>query len=475
MDSMVRGEPTVRRQRAILAICCTAVLMANMDTTALNVALPAISRDLHTSISGAQWTIAAYTVVLACLLTFSGSLGDRIGRRTVFQIGLAVFGAGSLACSLAPSIGWLVAFRIVQAVGGSMTNPVAMSIIANTFPDPVQRVRAIGVWSGTVGISMAAGPVVGGFLVDAVGWEAVFWINVPIAVVALILTTVLVPQSKAAVARKLDPIGQLLVIGFLGLLVFAIIEGPHRGWSSAVTVGCFTGSAACLAGLAWFEPRHAQPLIDVRAFRSPALRDAIVIAVLAYAALGGFLFLNTFYLQAIRGDRPMVAGLELLPMAAAMLIVSPLSSRSVTRWGARPALTTGAAIAAIASGVLAVTFDGSGQLLLLTGYGLFGVGIGLINPPITDAAVSGLPPSQSGVASSLATTSRQVGQSLGVAVIGSIIAGHPDALSSAAAFHAPAHLAWLTIAGVTVAALLIAVRSPGAGLSQSADVLRGSR
>ncbi|MEV6770116.1 MFS transporter [Nocardia sp. NPDC051030] len=447
--------PDVRRG-LVLAICCTAVLMSNLDSTALNVALPSIGRELHTSVAGAQWTVAAYSVTLACLLMFSGALADRVGRKLVFQIGLGVFAAGSLACSLAPSLGWLVAFRIMQAVGGSMLNPVAMAIIAAVFTETAARTRAIGVWSGTTGISMAAGPVAGGVLVDSLGWESVFWINVPIAMIALALTIRYVPESKAARARRMDPIGQLLLAGFLGVLVFAIIEGPHRGWGSVVTVGCFVGAAACALGLAWYEPRRTDPAIELRAFRSSQFTGAVVIAVCAFAGMGGFLFLNTFFLQEVRGDRPALAGLELLPMALALVVSGPISGRLVTRHGARRALTLGAIIVTAAALLLAFTFDSGGQPLLLTGYALLGAGVGLLNTPITTIAVAGLPPAQSGVASAIATTSRQIGQALGVAVIGSIIAAHHDALSSAAAFHAPAQIAWFTITGLGIAAFIVA-------------------
>ncbi|QBS39635.1 DHA2 family efflux MFS transporter permease subunit [Nocardia sp. CS682] len=448
--------PKTIRQATVLAVCCTAVVMANVDTTAVNVALPAIGRGLDGSVAGAQWVVAAYTLTLACLLTLSGSLADRIGRRTIFQIGLAIFAMSSLACSLAPSIGWLVAFRVMQAVGGSMLTPVAMAIISAVFTEPGQRVRAIGIWSGSVGIGMAAGPVIGGLLVETIGWEAVFWINVPIAVAALALTFLVVPQSKSERPRALDPVGQLLVIGVLGLLVFAIIEGPHRGWLAPETLGSFAGSAVCLAALLRYAPRHPHPLIDLRVFRSAPFTGAFVIAILAFAAMGGFLFLNTFYLQEIRHDSPLVAGLALVPMAAAMFVFGPMSGRIVAGRGARSALSTGAVVATAAAAVLTLTFDGSANLLLLIGYAMFGAGIGLIYTPITATAVAGLPPAQAGVAASLASTSRQIGQSLGVAVIGSLIASHPGALTSAAAFRLPAHLGWLTITGLCAAALVAA-------------------
>ncbi|MFJ4654662.1 MFS transporter [Nocardia sp. NPDC088792] len=453
------------RKRLVLAICCTAVLMANLDTTALNVALPSIGRELHASVSSAQWAVAAYTVVLACLLMLFGSIADRIGRRTVFQAGLVVFGTGSLLCSLAPSPGWLVAFRMVQAVGGAMLNPVAMSIIINVFPRPAERARAVGAWSGTTGISMAAGPVIGGALVDAIGWRAIFWINVPIALCAFVLTTRFVPQSRAAVARRLDPVGQLLVIGLLGPLVFAIIEGPHRGWGSPVTIGCLLLSLVCVVGLLSYEPRRTDPLIEVRAFASPPFAGAVVIAICAYIAMGGFLFLNTYFLQGVRNDRPLVAGLELLPMAAAMLVAGPLWGRSTAERGDRLTLTVGGALTTFAAVLLTFTFDGGNQVLLLFGYAVFGLGIGYLNTPITTIVTSGLPRSEAGVAASIATTSRQIGQSLGVAIIGSILAATPGALDSVAAFHTPARICWSVLTGAALTALLVARVAPARSAS----------
>src|SRR5499425_1345602 len=205
-------ELSSRRRYLVLAICCSSLFIVGLDATIVNIALPSIQHDLHAPVSGLQWTIDAYTLVVASFLMLAGSTGDRIGRRRTFQVGLAVFTAGSALCSLAPGLGWLVAFRMVQAVGGSMLNPVAMSIIANTFTDPAERARAIGVWGGVVGISMAAGPVVGGLLVNALGWRSIFWVNIPVGLAAIALTAVFVPESKVRRPRRFDPVGQVLVI-----------------------------------------------------------------------------------------------------------------------------------------------------------------------------------------------------------------------------------------------------------------------
>ena len=206
------------------------LFIVGLDSTIVNVALPSIGRELHASVSGLQWTIDAYTLVLASLLMLSGSTADRIGRRRTFQAGLAVFTVGSLLCSLAPGLGWLVAFRMVQAVGGSMLNPVAMSIITNTFTDRRERAQAIGVWGGVFGLSVALGPVVGGALVDSVGWRGIFWVNIPVGIAAIVLCALFVPESKADRARRPDPVGQVLLIVLLAALTYGIIEGPGAGW-----------------------------------------------------------------------------------------------------------------------------------------------------------------------------------------------------------------------------------------------------
>ncbi|MFD3455174.1 MFS transporter [Streptomyces sp. NPDC058691] len=415
-------ELSHRRRLLVLAICCMSLLIVSLDNTILNVALPSMRTDLHASISGLQWTIDAYTLVLASLLMLSGSTADRIGRRRIFRLGLVIFTVASGLCSIAPSLEWLVAFRMLQAVGGSMLNPVAMSIITNVFTDPRERARAIGAWGGVVGISMAAGPIIGGALVETVGWRSVFWINLPIGLLALVLTALFVPESRAPRPRRIDPVGQLLIIALLGSLTYGIIEAPGAGWGSPLIIGCMVVAVCSAAALIGYERRRKEPLIDPRFFRSAPFSGATVIAVSAFASLAGFLFLNTLYLQDVRKLSALDAGLHLLPMAVMALVFAPLSGRIVGSRGPRlPLLLAGTATTA--SGVVFAALHGqSSDVLLFTGYVLFGIGFGFVNAPITNTAVSGMPRSQAGVAAAVASTSRQVGQSLGVAVIGAALA-----------------------------------------------------
>lgn len=443
------------------------LLIVSLDNTVLNVALPTMQRELHATVAGMQWTIDAYTLVLASLLMLAGSTADRIGRAKVFKIGLVLFTLGSVLCSVAPNLQSLVAFRMVQAVGGSMLNPVAMSIITNTFTDPRERARAIGVWGGVVGISMAAGPVVGGLLVDSVGWRSIFWINLPVGLAALLLTWRYVPESRAPKPRRPDPVGQLLVIALLGSLTYAIIEAPSAGWTST-RILVFAALAVCsVIGLLLYEPRRAEPLIDLRFFRSAPFSGATVIAVCAFAALSGFLFLNTLYLQNVRGLSALHAGLYMLPMAALTFVCAPVSGRLVGSRGARlPLLVAGAAMTAC--GLMFAAFDAETRnVLLFTGYVLFGLGFGMVNAPITNTAVSGMPRSQAGVAAAVASTSRQIGGTLGVAVIGAVLAagvagsGSPRGAAYATAFVDASKPAWWIITGCGLAVLLVGALTSG--------------
>jgi len=443
-----------RRRLLVLAICCMSLFIVGLDNTIVNVALPSIQRDFHASVSELQWTVDAYTLVLASLLMLSGSTADRLGRVRVFQVGLVVFTAGSLACSLAPGVGWLVLFRMVQAVGGSMLNPVAMSIIRNTFEDPRERAQAIGIWGGVVGVSLALGPVVGGALVE-LSWRAIFLVNIPVGLAAIALTARFVPESRAPHPRRVDPVGQALIIVMLASLTYAIIEGPGAGWTSGRIAGLFGVALAAGAGLVLYEPRRDEPLIELRFFRSAPFSGATAIAVCAFAALAGFLFLNTLYLQEVRDFTALHAGLLTLPMAAMTIVFGPVSGRVVGSYGPRAPLLIGGAGIGLASLMLTGLTATTPMGLLIAAYVVFGVGFGFVNTPITNTAVSGMPPSQAGVAAAVASTSRQVGQSLGVAVVGAVTTAGVASATLHDSLAAASHTGWWIVTGCGAAVFVL--------------------
>jgi EmrB/QacA subfamily drug resistance transporter len=449
-----QAVPDRRRRMLILAICSMSLLIVGLDSTIVNIALPAIHDSLHASLSGLQWTVDAYTLVLASLLLLAGSTADRIGRRRTFQAGLALFSLGSLLCAVAPTLELLIAFRIVQAIGGAAMNPVAMSIIRNVFQDPRERAMAIGVWGAMFGISMALGPVLGGFLVSAISWRAIFLVNLPVGLAAIVLTALFVPESRAPRPRRLDPVGQVLVIVALASLTFAIIEGGRVGFGTPWVVALLALAIAGFVALVLYELHRRQPLLEVRFFTSAPFAGASAIAVLLFAATGGFLFLSTLYLQDVRGLSPLHAGLYLLPMAAMMIVFAPLSGRMVGRYGARPSMVAGGVAVMLSGLALTGLAPDTSVPFLLGAYAVFGIGSGLVNPPITNTAVSGMPPAQAGVAAAVATTSRQVGITLGVAVLGAV-AGSGVAGAIGPGFAAATEPAWWIVAvlGFAVAAL----------------------
>jgi len=445
------------------------LFIVGMDNTIVNVALPSIGRQWGASMSDLQWTVDAYTVVLASLLILSGSTGDRLGRRRTFQTGLVLFVLGSLACSLAPGLGALVAFRALQAIGGSMLNPVALSIITNVFPNPRERAQAIGVWGGVIGISMGLGPVIGGLLTESVTWRAIFWINVPIGVAAIVLTALFVPESRAPRGRRPDPVGQLLMIVMLLSLTYAIIEAPRSGvgWLSVQTWSLFAVVALAMAGFVWYEPRRTDPLIDLRFFRSASFTGATLVAVCAFVASGGLLFVSTVYLQLSRGLSPLRAGLFIVPEALMIAVLAPISGRLVATRGARlPMSVAGLAMAFSALLLTGWTEHTSYAYLLIT-FVIFGAAFGLVNAPLTNAAVAGMPRSQGGVAAAVASTSRQVGASLGVAIAGSLINSRlrgPMTVGLASA----SRPVWWLIVGCGLAIFVIALLTTGAWARRTA-------
>ncbi|WUS42227.1 MFS transporter [Kitasatospora sp. NBC_01250] len=441
------------RGRLILLISSLAVLMVGLDSTALNIALPALERHLHASVCGLQWVVDSYNLVVASLMLLASSTGDRVGRRRTFRAGLLLFGLGSALCGLAPGTGSLIGFRVVQALGGAMLAPVSLSVITHTFTDRAERSRAIGAWSCAFGLGLALGPLAGGVLVAGGGWRSVFWINVPIVLALLLLTRRFLPESRSAATRRADLPGQALVIALLGTLTYAVIEAPHRGWGSAPISCCLAVAALALAGLICWERRRRDPLIELRFFRSAPFSGSVIVSLAGFAALGGFLFITTLYLQDVRGLSALPAGLWMLPMPVMTVVFAPIAGRLVARRGPRlPMVLAGAAIAV--SGLLfAACHVESSVVLLLVAFGLFGAGIGLVDVPATGLAVDGMPRTQAGVASAITMVSCRVGVALGVAVIGAVLSaglhGSPQAASTAG-FLAASRAAWWVVTGCGV-------------------------
>lgn len=458
-----------RRKGIILVTCCLSLLIVSMDATIVNVAVPNIRADLGASASQLQWVIDIYTLVLASLLLLAGATADRFGRRRTFQIGLTVFALGSLLCSLAPNIETLILARMLQAIGGSMLNPVAMSIITQVFTGKVERARAIGVWGGVVGISMALGPIVGGLLIELVNWRAVFWINLPICALAIVLTAIFVPESRSVTMRDVDPVGQGLGMTFLFGFVYVLIEGPVRGWADARILVVAVVAAVAFVVFLRYESRRHDPFIDLRFFRSVPFASATMIAVCAFASWGAFLFMISLYLQVERGFSAMHTGLIYLPIAIGALVFSPLSGRLVGRFGARPSLLMAGTLITAATLLLTRLTVTTAVWQLLVVFAVFGIGFSMVNAPITNAAVSGMPTDRAGAASAVASTSRQVGVSVGVALCGSVLG---SALSTTGAdFAVAARPLWLICAGLGVVILVLGLYSTSARALRSADRL----
>ncbi len=432
--------------------------MIAVDTTVVNLALPLIGRSLHAPVYGLQWTIAAYSITAASLMLTSGSIGDRFGRRTVLQAGLAVFAVASFGCSVAPNVGWLIACRALQGAAGSALTPMAMGIITATFTDPAARTRAIGLWSGTFGVGMAVGPALGGVLASAWGWRSLFWVTILPAVIGVAVAGVVIHDSRAGHPRRLDPVGQVLVIAFLACLTYGIIEGPSAGWRSAPILAAFTASAGALAAFVVWERRGAEPLIDLRVFRSVPFSGALVITVCAFACLSGFLFLTTLYLQDVRGLPVLRAGIELIPLAAATAVAGPLAGWVMGRGSGRGPLIFAGVTLASSCLMLAHAPATAPWEFLAAAYVAFGAGYGAVNTVIAAVAVAGMPRAQAGVAGGVTSAGRQAGQSLGVSVVGAIFAaGLHGALRSG--FAVASHPAWLVIAACGLMVLLLGLVS----------------
>ncbi|MFH0245772.1 MFS transporter [Streptomyces sp. HK10] len=404
-----------------LAVLCAAQFVSMLDITVVNLALPSIRRDLGTGVSGLQWIVGAYVLAFACLLLSGGSLGDRLGRRRVFLWGLVVFTSGSLLCAAAPTLEILVAGRVCQGVGAALFVPATLAVLTHLFPEPGERARAMGVWSGVSALALPLGPLLGGVLVDTLGWASVFWINGPFGAATVVVARRVLPGTPT-VRRGVDVPGQVLAVGWLGCLAYALIEAERSGWSSPRIVAMLGLAGVLLAVFLAVEHRSAQPMVPLALFRDRrfAACNGILFTV-AFGLLGSFLFLSLF-VQQVQGYTPAQAGLRMLPLLLPAAAAAPVAGRLAARHG--PALPM----------VCGMTSTGIGLLLLATvdattPYALWwpalvpvGAGVGLTMAPTNAALMSGVAPPRAGIASATSIASQQVGNVLGVAVVGAVVA-----------------------------------------------------
>src|SRR6266851_1239505 len=410
-----------------LLVLCVSLLVIVLDNTILNVALPTLARStarggLGASTSQLQWTVDAYTIMFAGLLLTAGSLGDRIGRYRTLAIGLAVFGVGSLLSSRATSADVLIATRALMGIGGAFIMPSTLSILTNVFTDPLERGKAIGIWAGVSAAGIGVGPLVGGFLLSHFWWGSVLLVNVPIVIAGLVLGFFLVPDSRDPSAPKLDPLGAVLSIAGLASLLWAVIEGPTRGWGSGAILGAFAAGFVVLAAFLAWELTYSSPMLDIRVFNNPRFSAASGAITLTFLALFGTLFLMTQYFQAVLGYSTLKAGAGFVPQAGVMLVFAPLSSVWVQKLGNKVVVAGGLTMVAVMM-LLFQTMNQSSHLWQVIGLTmLLGLGMAHVMAPATDSIMGSLPRAKAGVGSAVNDTTRQVGGAVGVAVFGSILA-----------------------------------------------------
>jgi EmrB/QacA subfamily drug resistance transporter len=415
---------TVHRRRwLILGVLSVSVFLVVVDNTIVNVALPTLNRELGASVSELQWIVDAYSLVFAGLLLAAGGLGDRFGRKGAMQIGLVIFGITSAFGAFAANSSQLILARGAMGVGAALVFPATLAILTNVFTEPSERAKAIGAWSAVSGLAVAFGPVTGGFLLEHFWWGSVFLVNVPIVIVALVAGMVLLPSSRDPEASRFDALGMVLSIGAVGLLVFTVIEGPHAGWTSARTLLGFAGAALLLAGFVVRELRTPHPILDVRVFRIARFSAAAGAISVAFFALFGFIFMATQYFQFVKGYSTLSAGLHTLPFAVFSGITAPIAARLALRYGPRP-VVSGGLLLMTGGLVVASTLDAGSAYWgpVILSMALLATGLSLVIAPATDTVMGSLPREKAGAGAAVNDTTRELGGTLGVAVVGSVFA-----------------------------------------------------
>ena len=455
------GVDVHHRRWWILAVLCLSVLLVVVDNTIVNVALPTMSRKLQASTQDLQWIVDAYTLVFAALLLVGGNLGDRIGRRRALQAGLVLFALTSIGAALSQTTGELIAGRAAMGAAATLIYPATLALLTSTFTSGRERATAIGIWSAVSGLAVAIGPVSGGLLLRHFSWSSVFYVNVPVAVIALAAGAWLLPESRDSRAGRFDMLGALLSVSGAGLLTWTVIEAPRHGWASPVTLAGFVGSVAILATFACWQIRRPDPMLDVKLFANARFSAASGAIALAFFGLFGFVFLITQYFQVVRGYDTLQAGVASLPFAVVIGAMSPVAIAAMKRFGTKIVVAGGLVLMSAGFAVAAgISVDSAYWGPVITSMTLIAAGLALTSSPATDAVMGALPPAKAGAGSAINDTTRELGGALGVAVIGSVMASvySVHVLRSMTSLSIPAADAAAArhsvIAGITVASHL---------------------
>lgn len=452
----------MRRKAGILVAVYAAVLAINLDTTIVNVALPSISAALDAGTRSLQWVVDGYNLAFAALVLAAGSLSDRYGRRPALVVGLLGFAAASAVGGFVTTAGALVAARVAMGVFAALIFPTTLSVISNAFPDRRQRAAALGGWGAIVGVGVAAGPVTGGALLTWFSWGSVFIALVPLAVVAAVLALLLVPESRQPHVPPLDRLGVVLSVGMVGLLTWTIIEAPSRGWGSPVTLAGFGLTVALVGAFILVERRASHPMLDVSLFLDRRFSAASGAVTITFFSLAGFIFLTTQYFQLIRGYGTLSTGLRILPVALSIAVSSVAGGLLAPRLGTRSVVTTGLMMfGASMAWISASPIDVAYSTVIVPQMVLMGLGMGLISTPATESILLVLPPARAGVGSAVNDATRELGATLGVAVVGSVFASVYGSHLQSGAFGSLPAAALDQARESVVAALTIARDQPG--------------
>jgi len=430
------------RRWLVLPVLCLSVFLVVVDNTIVNVALPSLSRDLGASTSALQWIVDAYSLTFAGLLLAGGGIGDRLGRKPVMQTGLVFFSLFSVLAALSHSTGQLISARALMGVAAAFIFPATLAILTDIFPDPSERQKALGVWGATSGIAVAFGPIVGGALLEHYWFGSIFLVNVPIVLVTLMAGHFLIPRLERAATRRFDTRGVLISTVGLVLLVLAIIQGPQWGWTSGATLGCFAAAGVLLTVFTLLELRTAEPLLDVRVFAVPRFTSGAVSIAVAFFCLFGFIFVITQYFQFVKGYSTLSAGVHTLPFAIVAAVFTPIGAVLALRIGTR--LVVGAGLLLMGGGLVLAGLTSTPQAAyfgpVITAMVLLALGLSFVTAPATEAVMGSLAPEQVGAGAAVNNTTRELGGTLGVAVLGSVFASAygPRILHALAGYPVPA-------------------------------------